>query len=269
MKKILVPIDFSAASKNASQYAAALAMEVDAKVNLLHVNTISSSPSTLKNWKKLENEMKRTAEQGAVDLMEEIRYPVKIDYHLASGYPLDKVVGEFVKDNKQDLVVVGTHGASGLKKSFIGSNAAAVINTATVPVLAIPTRARFKGINHILYATSMVRLDEEIKVVARFAKKFNALITVVHVSMKNIKGRDHRNLVSILSRMAGYKQINFAAVEGEDVTDGVLKVCKEIKPDVIAMFTHELSLYEKIFGKGITRNLAFETSIPLLSFKQK
>ncbi|HZY82568.1 MAG TPA: universal stress protein [Cyclobacteriaceae bacterium] len=268
MKKILVPIDFSNASKNASHYAAEIAAQVHAEVDLIHILNINSTSTTLMNWKKLEEQMISSADQGAEELIASIDKPVKVRFSRSAGHPFYDVVRSYARDHHEDLIVMGTHGASGIKKALIGSNAASVINNSPVPVLAIPSGSTFTGIKNILYATSMTNLDTEIKIVAKFAKKFDARITIVHVSEKGSGKRDYSNLLSILSRIAHYDKLDFVVVEGTNVAESLQNVVEERKPDVIAMFTHELSLYEKIFGKGVTRNVAFNATIPLLAYNK-
>ncbi len=268
MKRILVPVDFSNASKNAAQYAAALALKLNAEIDLLHVINIGDSSRTLMNWKKLEEQMIKSAEASAKELMSEIRYPVKVKYHRSSGHPVQEVVHRFAKEHGHDLIVIGTHGASGIKKALIGSNASSLINHSSIPVIAVPADVEFNGIENIVYATSMIHLDEEIKTVSRFAKYFDAQITIVHVATNGDGKRDHKNLESILSRMSHYDKLKFEVVHDEDVESGLKKMTDKQHPDMIALFTHELNLYEKVFGKGITRNLAHEATIPLISYNR-
>lgn len=267
MKRIAVPVDFSAASENACQYAAALAEKLGAELDLLHVLSIGGGSTTLMNWKKLEDEMVRSAEASAKQLMASIKSPVKVHYHQASGHPVETVIQQYVKSHKAEMIVIGTHGATGVKKALMGSNAASVINTSSVPVVAVPDGCKFKGIKHIVYATSMIHLDEEIKIVSNFARNFDASISVVHVAEKGSGKRDHRNLAAILNRMADYDKVHFTVTEADNIAEGVKEASAQHHADLIAMFTHELSMYEKIFGKGVTRNVAFGTERPLLSYK--
>ncbi len=268
MKRILVPIDFSAVSRDAAEYAAQLALKLGASIELLHVVTLASSSTKLMNWKKLEDEMIRTAQENAKEFLENFRHPVNLNYTQRSGYPTQDVIEEFVKEQGIDLIVIGTHGASGLKKTLVGSNAASVINASSVPVLAIPAGYAFKGIQNIVYATSMTNLDHEVKALAAFARNFDSLITIVHISERHSGKRDFSNLKSILGRMAAYDKLQFEVIENARIEDGVSQMVEDQKPDVLAMFTHELDTYEKIFGKGVTRNIAFEVKVPLLAYNK-
>lgn len=268
MKKILVPVDFSAASKNAAKYALSIAESLNAHVDLLHVVSVGGSSTTLMNWQKLEKEMNRQAEEDAKAFMKDLDGK-NVTYTKSSGHPIEEVVQQFAKSHHADMIVVGTTGATGLKKALVGSNAASVINHSPVPVLAVPAHSTFTGIHHIVYATSMEHLDEETRTIAGFAQVFNARITIVNVREPHTVRRDRKDLEGILQRMAGYERIHFIALESADVEDGLRKAIAMHQPDLVALFTHELSLYEKIFGKGITRNLVYNSVVPLLAYQTK
>jgi len=268
MKKILVPTDFSKAAANAAQYAAWLAQKLSAKMELVHVIDIGTPGTKLHNWQKLEAQMIKSGQEGAKQVMENIRNPVEITYKHLAGSPFQDVVSEFAESEKADMIVIGSRGASGLKKALFGSNAATLINRCSKPVIVVPAEAEFNGIRKVLYPTDMVHLDEEIKTIARFAKHFDAQILVLHVKSGNAPKRDTTNLENILTRMANYRKIKFDVVGNEDVVAGIEEYVQSEKPDLLAMFTHELDLYERIFGKSVTRQVTFHNSLPLLSINR-
>jgi len=265
MKKILVTTDFSKASEAASQYAAYLAQKLSAQMELVHVIDIGTSGTKLLNWKKLEQQMIQSAEDGAKRTMEKIRNPIEIKYRHLTGFPFQDVVSDYAIQSKADVVVIGSRGASGIRRALFGSNAASLIDCCSKPVIVVPTDAEFNGIRKIIYPTDMVHLDEEIKTVVRFAKAFDAEVVVLHVTPGTAAKRDTSNLEAILSRMSDYKKIKFQVIENQDVVEGIAAYVESGKPDLLAMFTHERGLYEKIFGKGITRQVAFQNALPLLA----
>ncbi|MEZ4905923.1 MAG: universal stress protein [Spirosomataceae bacterium] len=62
-----------------------------------------------------------------------------------------RAVVEEANNHKIDLIVMGTHGVSGLREFFIGSNAYAVIKLAECPVLTIPPHKKWEGFKKILF----------------------------------------------------------------------------------------------------------------------
>jgi nucleotide-binding universal stress UspA family protein len=272
MKKILVPIDNTRISKIGALYAARLASKIKAELILLAVINASSSPRTLKNWKKLEEQMVRKEKEDVKKMIEEIKEevgkPVRISFKHVLGFPVEEMVNKFVRENKVDLVVMATGGARGLKKVLGATNTASVIDHTTVPVVAVPRDAAMPDIRKIVYATDMVHLDDEIKLVANFAKLFDATIEILYVASKDQSKRDRQNLQSILIRMAKYSKIHFNAIKDADIANGLNAFVSKNKADVLATFTHKLDFFEKLFDKSITRRLAFESKIPLLAFNK-
>src|SRR5689334_17306530 len=172
MKKILVPTDFSSVANAATHYAADMAEVLSSTVNLMHVVNFGSPEGKQRtNWAALEAKATKQAKEKAEGVMGKLKSRERVRYTTVSGYPVTKVITDYAKKEKSDLIVMGTLGASGIKKVMLGSHAASVIANVKIPVLAIPPATKFNGIRHILYATDMSRLDTEIKSVAEFARR--------------------------------------------------------------------------------------------------
>ncbi len=280
MKTILVPTDFSRLSKVGITYAVSLAKKIDASVILLSVINASASSNTLKNWKKLEEEMVNTAQQEADQLLSEIKSQggkVHVSYQSILGFPIADVIDEFAVKNKVDLIVMGSKGAKGLKKALLGSNATAVIDASHVPLIVVPGEADFKQIKKLVYATDMQNLQKEIRVVARFASLFDAHIHVLHVvqgesSKKNVekveRGKFQISNEAALVSETKYPKIHLHVVENKNIAEAVDTFVLDQKADLLVMFTHRLDFYEKLFGKSVTRQLAFHSKVPMLTFNK-
>lgn len=247
--------------------------KIKARIILLNVVQAGSSSETLLKWKKLEEEMVKIALEEGESLIRFIRTKTKgkidIAFEYRLGYDFAKVVNRYVEEKDIDLIIMGTHGATGLKKVLMGSNAASVINTSLVPVLAIPADATYKPIKKIAYATNMKNLEDEIKTITLFASLFGAAVNVVHVTPSAPdKKFDPDKFTKSLIKLSKYKKITFQFLKNENVTAGVDSFTARKKPQLLAMFTHKLAAYEKFFGKGITRQQAFRSTVPLLSFNK-
>ena len=279
MKKIVVLTDFSKLSKVAVSYAIGLAKAIEARIILVSVINAGSSPKTLSNWKKLEEQMINGARADADLLMSEIRTEadkIEISYESILGFPLADTIEKFAKKNKIDFIVMGTRGATGLRKALIGSNAAAVIDKSSIPVMVVPGKAQFKNIRNIVYASDIQNLPDEIRAVAQFAKFFDAAIDVLHVVQGHSKkdmAELERNMARIskeenLIKTAKYPKIQFHVLSSKNIPDAVDKFVSDQNTDVLTMFTHRLDFYEKLFDKSITRQLAFHSKVPMLTFNK-
>ncbi len=273
MNKILVPTDFSEPSKVAVFYAANLAKSLDATITLLAVVNLNTATHNVINKQHLLDAMIEGAQDDAAQLISEINANVSgeisIDFKWITGFPIHEQIEQFVQDHDMDMIVMGTKGATGLKKVLIGSNAAAVIDNSSVPVIAVPDSAAYENIKKIVYATDLNNVEEEIKTIAMFASLFDAAIKVLHVRpTDSVHKLDENEIITDLKKQAKYDQIDFSITHGDHIAEAVEKFTTEQHADLLVMFTHKLDFYEKLFGRGVTRELAFHGQVPLLTFNK-
>jgi universal stress protein A len=142
-KRILVPLDFSDASTRALEHATAIADRFGASLEMLHVipNPFVSTAATLYVGMPLPqdflDELERDARQrmdSALTVAERER--VKAHSVVMSGDPLFAIV-EHARVGGVDLIVMGTHGRTGMAHLLIGSVAERVVRTAPCPVLTV------------------------------------------------------------------------------------------------------------------------------------
>lgn len=270
--KLLVPTDFSKPSKTALLYAVQMGKKLQGEITVLWFNSIQSSKKTLSKWKKLEADMIAIAEEDARHLLDEVQAELKkkvsVTYHFTSGNSFAESVDTYAVENDIDMIIMGTKGATGLKRVMIGSHAASMIDHSRVPVLVIPEKASFKPLKKIVYASTLYDLDLEVKTMAALAAVFKATLHVLHVSPKFSAVKKDKTFLPALMKTARYPKIVYQEVKGDDVGKAIDTYIEESKADMLAMFTHKLDTYEKLFGKSITRQLAFHAHVPLLTFNK-
>lgn len=140
-KNILFATDFSESSDFAFDHALSLARQFAAQLNIIHV---INEPVDLRgfyvphiSFEKLEEEI----EQGAQKLMEKfcrdhITDDDKIDTFIVPGIPYDEIIKQ-AEAISADLIVMGTHGRTGLDHVLFGSTAEKVVRKSPVPVMTI------------------------------------------------------------------------------------------------------------------------------------
>ena len=143
--RILVPVDFSAHSDRALRYAAKLAGQVGASVELLHVveniNYGAFSEVYVPNMPDLMQELVNDGVQRLTSLKAAL-FPHGTDVETAVfvGHPASAIV-DHARAGAFDLIVMGTHGRTGLSHMFMGSVAERVVRTAPCAVLTVRERA--------------------------------------------------------------------------------------------------------------------------------
>jgi nucleotide-binding universal stress UspA family protein len=140
LKSILVPIDFSAESEKALAYAVPFARQFGARLTVLHVvepvampDFAKSFPLTIENDKVMA-ERKRHLERVVKDL--EIKPAVMEKTLVRTGRSFNEIA-EAARTLKADLIIIATHGYTGLKHALLGSTTERVVRHAPCPVLVV------------------------------------------------------------------------------------------------------------------------------------
>jgi universal stress protein A len=144
IKSILVPVDFSDCSRKALEYAVPLANQHHAAITLLHVvaspvyNTAEYGGGV--NYGALESEMRTTAQEKLEALRkQEVGGEIAGDAVVRTGSATAEIIAA-AKEMSADLIVISTHGHSGLKHVLLGSVAEHVVRRAPCPVLVVRER---------------------------------------------------------------------------------------------------------------------------------
>ena len=278
--KILIPTDFSELSKIAVQYVIGLSKDFKIDIVLLHVANNSTPNMTRLGSKKLIEAIKSSSEQEMNELLHAINkansHDLNISTKIIYGGSITEKVEAFALNNQVDMICIGTKGATGLKKIVFGSNAAGIITNSSIPVLTIPEFASYNGINNIVYSSDLENLDNELKSLLPFAKLLHAWINVIHINKEHLDPNvdaDFKAKEERLKTLLSYDKLKTKALENESVINGINQHVEAINAEMIAMFTHSTStsLFEKLFNthKSVTREAAFQTKIPLLTFKKE
>ena len=145
IKSILAPTDFSAHSEQAVRYACRLAERLDSELHLLHVlsEIVPAGPDPLlmpvmpaQFYKESEDRAQETLDRSLDPSWEK---PAKITRAVRWGSPVESIVS-YAVDHRIDLVIISTHGRTGLSHVLLGSVAERIVREAPCPVLTIRDR---------------------------------------------------------------------------------------------------------------------------------
>lgn len=142
IKKILCPVDFSESSDHAMRYALAFSETYQAELIFVHVMDYATLdmpdyPSVIEFSANIIEQMKEIFEKRLEELTEiEKKEYENISSRLVSGTPFYEIIN-LAKEEKVDLIVIGTHGRTGLAHVLMGSVAEKVVRKAPCPVLTV------------------------------------------------------------------------------------------------------------------------------------
>jgi universal stress protein A len=149
LRKILVPVDYSACSRAALAFAASFAETAGAELDVIHVwdrppyvpeSTMVRHPDGTS--RSLVDMIREGAEREMAEFAASVELPaaVRFEPRLLSGNPARAILDELARGT-HDLVIVGTHGRTGLRHVLLGSVAEKLVRLAPVPVLTVPAPA--------------------------------------------------------------------------------------------------------------------------------
>jgi universal stress protein A len=149
-RSILVPVDYSECSKASVRYAGELAANVGASLVIVHVwdrPTYAAETVLVRQpgeaQRSLADLIRENAERDMSEFLATLALPagVKFTHRLASGDPAATLLNE-LKSGAFDLIVLGTHGRTGLVHLLLGSVAEKLVRLSPVPVLTVPPVGR-------------------------------------------------------------------------------------------------------------------------------
>lgn len=275
MVNILVPTDLSDLSKVAVQYAVKIVNKLGGTLTLLHVVSLTqpTRASMRLQLKSVEKELMDTAKEDLESFVKEISGKLtteqQVKFRVVNGASFADTVKREAKKLRTGLIVMGTRGARGIRKYVLGTNTASVIEVSHVPVLAVPELGEFKSFETVVYATDLKHVEHELQILIPYLREFNSKVHLLHVtpSLKEVSALEKKVSASI--SQAGITNVVAKVIVNKDIDEAIDYYVTESKADLLAMFTHEVTFYEKLFDRSITRKMAFHNRIPLLAFRQK
>lgn len=275
MQRILVPCDFSAPAMEAYKFALEIATASDGEVFILKaidlpimlaggfdVQPYTFDPSILKDLeeeaKKRFSEMKAKYNAG--------RTPTSFHVSIGSVTP---TVREFIEEKKIDLVVMGTHGSTGLNEFFFGSNTEKVVRVSPVPVLSVRKATSVSSIKKILLPSTLdINQAELMKHIKSFQAFFGAHLHILWVNTPIFFKRDKDIHTMMNEFVSQYDLDNYTLNIRNDTfeVDGIVSFANEIKADTIAMPTHGRRGLAHLFSGSIAEDVLNHVQCPIWTY---
>jgi nucleotide-binding universal stress UspA family protein len=273
MKNILVPTDFSEHSTWALEVAIMLAKRTNAAIHLLHVvdvptYTFNAAYERLAMQKRQEL-LAETSKQLAELAESTAAQGVKLNHVLEQGTTY-KLIVETADANNCDVIVMGTHGISGLKKLFIGSTTERVIHTANCPVLSIRQQVSKVDIKQLVFASNFFgEVIEVFPKVYAFAQAFDAKLQLVRINTPgNFETTRFINKqVREFVKLCHIKNYEMTIYNDNTEEEGVLNFAEDVSADLIAIATHERTTLSHLINPSVAEGLSERAALPILTVK--
>jgi nucleotide-binding universal stress UspA family protein len=273
MKKILAPTDLSPIADNAMNYAAALAMDMNATLVLMHCAHVPVSTGETPIIMITMDELEKNSADALGERKETLlgKFPkLNIETHGCVGFAVEEI-GNYVKENKVDLVVMGITGGGKLTEVLIGSTATSVMKHTEVSVLIVPGDARYHTPEKVALACDLKKVvhADGFNVMKELVNHFHSHLEVLNVVKPNEQaGLDEAvagiSLESILEDMEHTLHFN----EDEDILHGIEEFINTHHIDMITMVSRKHKALDQFLHGSFTKKLAFHTHVPLLAIHE-
>lgn len=276
MKKIIVPIDFSEYSEFALKAAAQLAKKNDAELLALHMLEMSDIMLTASEGEQYQKAVffLKLAEQKFESFLDkEYLKGIKV-VPVVKHFKVFSEVNDVAKEKGADLIVMGSHGASGFREFFVGSNTERVVRNADVPVLVVKHELANTNFSQVLFATNFdeENIDPYLKA-SRLFEKLDSELTLLYVNLPN---EHFKSSVEIENKIAEFlmtahgnlDKLNSVAYHADYTVElGVLNYANKIGADLIAIPTHGRKGVTHFFAGSIGEDVANHSELPVITFK--
>ena len=197
MKSILIPTDFSKNSWNAIEYALEFFKDLKCNMYLLHVDTTTDFSGGEVTPYPSQEVINKVYLQPSKERLQKLVQKIKsstthIKHHFFTltdyNYFIDSIRNQ-VEEKHIDFIVMGTKGASGIKKLLIGSNTADIITKVACTTLVIPENSKFKTLKEIAFPTdfSLFYSIDTLKPLTKILEMHRSSIRMLYVSNKKKK----------------------------------------------------------------------------------
>jgi nucleotide-binding universal stress UspA family protein len=285
MKKFLFPTDFSANAKHALDYGYSLAKQV--KANMIICNAIIEPAevpqSGLVSWPLEESDLLLIDSSHELNLLKEklegkeetISFNPSITCKNEAGTVME-VVNHFCNYEHIDLVIVGTHGSSGLSTFLLGNHSRLMIDEINKPLLLVPPAAVIAPIKKIAFATDFTNPTQDLEYIhslIALARPLNAEILLTYIYEEDFRNSSFQHLIDqfmvMIADNANYPNIYYREVKSNHPVSGLEWLCKHGDIDILAMVHRSHNFIDSLFRGSQTQKMAAHIPIPLLVFPAK
>lgn len=273
MKRILVPTNFSAHAENALKVAAQIAKKTNGEIFLIHMLEIPSQmndaitgstviPEAMLFIKKINENLKKAKEK---DFLKGIKVTESVKFESAFEGILS-----FSKKNKIDLIVMGSHGVSGIEEVLIGSNTEKVVRLSEAPVLVIKKNTtEFNPANFVFASDFSKEIKKPFKKMIQFASLFNARLSLVMICTPNSFKPTalSEQIINDFISSFDIKDYSTHIYNDVNIEKGIRNFSNSINADLIGLCTHGRTGLAHFFTGSISEDLVNHAVKPVITFK--
>ncbi len=272
MENIVVPVDFSTQSEYAFKVAASIAKKHKATLYALHMLELNEALISSNEGAQMQHTvfLIRLAEKRLKEFLDKPYLEgVKI-IPIIKHFKVFSEISTVAKENKADLIVMGSHGSEGLKEIFVGSNTQKVVRHSDIPVLVIKDDTEDFEPQQMVFACDLK--EENIHAFQRakyIAEIFAVELRFVYVNTPGdafLSTKEIQEKIVAFCDTVGFDLL-VAIYNDYSVESGVINFAMESHADIIGIPTHGRKAISHFFLGSIGEDVANHSTLPVVTFK--
>lgn len=264
MKRILVPCDFSKPAINAYRFALDVAALSNGTIHLINVIELPRVPNTILTpvrslginlMKEMSAKAQAKFEKISTNYKQQgVKIVCKVDFGVSS-----EIILTYAKKHSIDLIIMGSHGATGLKEFFVGSNAEKIIRASPIPVIVV--KNFYKGhLKNIVFPNALDTenqkdLISKVKVLQTFFKAHLHLVWI-NTPVNFTTDTETIKRLTAFAKQFALKDFTINIYNHLDEEEGIIQFANSINADLIAMGTHGRKGLSHMMSGSMTENVA-------------
>lgn len=278
IQKILVPYDFSETSELALEHASFMAKLLKAELTLLHVVESYSFTSAISNaFSKTQRDFESKVESSANENLQQIannlhhKDGIKVNIRTDVG-KIYKTIISVGEEIDTDIIIMGTHGVSGVQELLIGSNAFRVVSAASCPVITVQTHARKIGFKDIILPIDNSKESRQKVIHAiEIAKHYNSVIHIAGIVTMSDLELQRRFEVKIhqVKEFIEKHEIPFTVkmFKGDNIATISMDYAYEINADLILIMTEQEINSTGLLMGSFAQQIVNHSKVPVLTVR--
>lgn len=271
MKTIIVPTDFSPAATNAMNFAADMAININASVMLLHVYQVPVSMTDVPVVLVSTDELRKDSESQLTELKESLTHvtsgKIKIYSEARMGDIVDELE-EVCKTLQPFAVIMGTHGTSGVERMLFGSTTLNAIRHLKWPVIVVPPGKEYgMGIKKIGFACDFNKVIENtpVQFIKNMVNEFGAELHVLNVDYENRHFKPDTPEESLMLQTL-LEDLNpqYHFINNKDVEAGINDFADSNNIDLLITIPKKHGLFENLFKHSSTKEIVKQSHVPVM-----
>ena len=277
MKRIIVATDLSVNSKAGVRFAIQLASQTPVFLIFFHVIQllVPARWNDVKVRIHLDEEIKEAEIDLSVFLKKVFKEanvrPKQFECVVRYGSPVYEAIIEYGKERNASFICVSTRGAGRIRR-VLGTHTSALVKNSPIPVLVAPKNYKRMPINHIMYASDLTDIKNELRKVRNFATSINGKVSVLHydyfLQIRKTKPEFDRVVKRYDSPGVDFHLQKFNLEK--PLAAHIKKAIRKFKPSLVALFTkQDRNWYQRIFLSSKSADVTYDTRKPLVVFPRK